>query len=196
MTNNEKDTRIISIKGKKQHQEPRPDNGKGSDLAATLAQMNTKYAVVQDGGRVDVLTFERHVQMIEKYQHVRHVPTFLSFESLRNKYCNQAVFVAEKKKGGTEVKPVPLGNWWLKHPGRRQYDGLVFQPGGAEVIDNQLNLWKGWGVEPKPGDWSLMQEHIRTVLAADNEAADTYITNWSAWSQCNMPTSRPKSPSC
>lgn len=157
-------------------------NGGGEDAAARLAEMNAMYCVVQDGGKVDVLMFERHVQMIGKFVHTRDVPVFLSFESLRNKYCNQTVYVAEQQRnGGTTLTPKPLGHWWLKHPERRQYEGIIFQPGGAEVIANKLNLWKGWGIKPQPGDWSLMREHIRTVAAAGNGEADTYTMNWLAW---------------
>ncbi len=76
---------------------------------------------------------------------------------------------------------MPLGHWWLKHPERRQYEGLTFQPGAGEEVDGRLNLWRGWGVEPKPGDWSLMRRHIEDVLAAGDTSAAGYIINWIAW---------------
>jgi hypothetical protein len=44
-----------------------------------------------------------------------------------------------------------------------------------------LNLWRGWGVEPKPGDWSLMRRHIKEVLAGGNAEAADYIIRWVAW---------------
>jgi len=148
---------------------------------AQLTKMNEKYSVVQDGGRVDVLTFERHVQRIGKYQHVRHVPTFLSFQDFRNLHLNKNVFISEMKNGIEVMVPIPLGTWWLKHPRRRQYDGITFQPGGAQIVDGRFNLWRGFSFDPKAGDWSLMREHIREVLAAGNEESDTYIMNWLAW---------------
>jgi hypothetical protein len=156
-------------------------NGPLPDNDGWLAEMNAKYCVVQDGGRIDVLMFERHVQRVGKDEHVRNVPVFLTFESLRNKHCNQTVPVVERKNDIETTVRKRLGDWWLKHPLRRQYEGLIFQPGGAEVINGRLNLWKGWGVEPKPGDWSLMREHIRTVIAAGVEANFVYIMNWLAW---------------
>ena len=156
-------------------------NGPDRGNANVLAEMNAKYCVVQDGGRVDVVMFERHTQRIGKYEHVRHVPIFLSFESLRNKHCNQIVLVTERKNGVEATTPKRLGDWWLKHPRRRQYDGIVFQPGGAVIVDDRLNLWKGWGVEPKPGNWNLMQEHIKIVIAAGDDVAFTYIMKWLAW---------------
>jgi hypothetical protein len=140
--------------------------------------MNAKYCVVQDGGKVDVLMFERQAQRLGNYDHVRHVPAFLSFQAFRNKYLNRSVFIPEKDG---KISAAPLGSWWLKHPQRRQYEGLIFQPGGSGVIANHLNLWKGWGVEPQPGDWSLMREHIRVVLTAGSDEAFTYALNWLAF---------------
>jgi len=137
--------------------------------ADVLAELNEKYCVVQDGGRVRVLTFERHVRHVGRAQHVRYVPTFLSFDDFRNLHRHK------------RVKRKHLGHWWLDNPRRRQYAGLTFQPGAAEVIEDKLNLWRGWGVEPKQGDWSLMQNHITEVLASGIEEVATYIMDWLAW---------------
>jgi hypothetical protein len=182
-SNKELDAEILERERDETTARTKPHNKRAhrTDTAAQLAEMNAKYCVVQHGQSVDVLMFKRHTQMVGAYQHVRHVPTFLSFESLRNKHCNHTVLIAERKNGVEMTTPKMLGHWWLKHPQRRQYDGVTFRPGGTEVIDNHLNLWKGWGVEPKRGDWSLMREHIYAVLAASDEVADDYIMNWLAW---------------
>jgi hypothetical protein len=152
------------------------------DEAQWLAELNAKYCVIQDGGKVDVLMFERQAQRLGNYEHVRYVAAFLSFQSFRNKYLNRSVVVTD---GNGAAKPATVGSWWLKHPQRRQYDGLIFQPGGGDVIAGRLNLWKGWGVTAKPGDWGLMREHIRTVLAAGDEAAFAYAMNWLAFAAQN-----------
>jgi hypothetical protein len=165
-----------------QSEEPPESEELPENEAQWLAKLNDKYYVIQDGGKIDVLTFERQAQRIGNYEHVRHVPAFLTFQAFRNKYLNRPVFIPEK---GGEIRAVPLGSWWLKHPQRRQYDGLIFQPGGGDVIAGRLNLWKGWGVAPKPGDWSLMREHIRTVLAADSNEAFVYVLNWLAFAVQN-----------
>ncbi|WP_300055213.1 primase-helicase family protein [uncultured Roseobacter sp.] len=46
---------------------------------------------------------------------------------------------------------------------------------------DQLNLWSGFGVRPKAGDWSLMRQHITDVLAAGDEASADYIIKWAAY---------------
>jgi Family of unknown function (DUF5906)/RepB DNA-primase from phage plasmid len=138
-----------------------------------LAEMNEKYCVVLDGARTRVLTFEQYSRRVGRHQYVRFVPTFLGFEDFRNLHMNKFVTV------GDEV--LQLGHWWLRHPNRRQYAGITFQPGGGDVVDNRLNLWRGWGVEPKQGDWSLMRDHIRQVIALNDEEVLVYVLNWLAW---------------
>ncbi len=143
------------------------------DNADKLGKMNKEYCVVQDGGKVRVLMFEKHTQKIGRYEHVRQVPTFLSFPDFRNFHLNQTI------KQHNKIDSV--GNWWLRHHGRRQYAGITFQPNGGAVINDRLNLWRGWGISPEKGDWSLMRDHILEVLASGDEAFCAYVINWLAW---------------
>src|SRR5262249_19841281 len=84
------------------------------------------------------------------------------------------------------VKPVKLGTYWLDHKQRREYESVALEPGGPPVLpDNVLNLWRGFGVEPRQGDWHLMQAHIRDVLADGDLEAERYILNWTAWAVQN-----------
>lgn len=147
-----------------------------------LGRMNDKYAVVLDGGKVNVLMFEKNIELVGRYRHERNVPMFLSFEDFRNLHLNKVIWIKDKKKKQSEENvAVPLGHWWLKHPDRRQYDGLVFEPSGENVIGGRLNLWRGWGIEPKAGNWSLMQQHIKQALASSNQEIYDYIIKWLAW---------------
>src|SRR5215213_10106101 len=59
------------------------------------------------------------------------VPTFLSFQDFRNFYVNKQIRLPGERS-------TSLGTWWLRHSDRRQYDGLTFQPGGAEEIGSRL----------------------------------------------------------
>jgi hypothetical protein len=101
------------------------------------------------------------------------------------RYGNRFVSVTvPDAHGGTKTLSQPLGKWWLGHRDRRQHAGVVFMPGiapGGEVNDC-LNLWRGWGVNPVPGDWSLIREHIEEVIAGGNPGAAEYVIRWIAWS--------------
>jgi hypothetical protein len=44
-----------------------------------------------------------------------------------------------------------------------------------------LNLWRGFGVEPRQGDWSLMRAHILKVICRGDHALCDYVINWMAY---------------
>lgn len=141
-------------------------------------EMNKNYAVVRDGNKVRVLMFDKQITHLDGYSHTREVPMLLDFENFRNLHCNKFVTVTSADGKTTTT---PLGKWWLSHRHRQEYSGIIFKPNCEEVIDGKKNLWRGWGVEPKAGDWSLMKEHIRVVLAANDVQANRYIIRWLAW---------------
>src|SRR5262249_25967003 len=67
-------------------------------------------------------------------------------------------------------------------PERRTYRGLTFRPDlDDNMVGGKLNLWRGWGVQARKGDWSLMRQHIKEVIASGDEEADTYVMNWLTW---------------
>lgn len=74
-----------------------------------------------------------------------------------------------------------LGDWWLKHPGRRQYDWVIFDPSPGVEDPTVYNLWRGWPVKPKAGDWSLLKQLVRDVLCGGDEASYDYVMRWSAF---------------
>ena len=145
-----------------------------TDHNKILAELNPDNAVVLDHGRTMVLRFEDVPHEAGGERYVYHLPTFLRFEDFKNFYLNRYINVGDDAQ-------VSIGKWWLAHTDRRQYRSVVFTPGGGPVIDGRLNLWRGWGVEPKRGDWGRMREHIGVVLAAGDEAVDRYIIKWLAW---------------
>jgi hypothetical protein len=160
--------------------EPTEDEERAAQAEAEqmLAELNRDNCVVLDGGKTMVLRFERVEYSADGEHYVYEVPTFLRFNDLRNFFLNRRIRISDDKT-------MPLGAWWLAHPRRRQYAGLVFEPKSPAIVRGKLNLWRGWGVEPKKGDWSLMYQHIKDVLCAGDEALYTYNLNWLAWSVQN-----------
>ena len=51
---------------------------------------------------------------------------------------------------------------------RRQYQGVVFEPKGN--VPEFFNLWEGYAVDPKPGEWALFRHHIEDVIANGRKA--------------------------
>ena len=92
-----------------------------------------------------------------------------------------------KDDSGTPQKTtrtIIVSRRWFKWKHRRQYvgRGVVFEPGGPpEIPNDMLNLWRGFGVEPKQGDWSLMRKHIHDVICSGNEEHFQYLIRWMAY---------------
>jgi hypothetical protein len=151
-------------------QRPQPE----SESEEILAELNRDNAVVLDGARTMVLRFEEKPHEAGGERYTYRLPTFLRFEDFRNFYLNRYIDVGDDKVSS-------IGTWWLAHPNRRQYRGVIFTPGGEPIIGGRLNLWRGFGVEPKRGDWPLLREHMYEVLAARDDDVDAYILRWFAW---------------
>ena len=134
-----------------------------------IAEMNETYCVVREGGKTRVLSFQRGEG--------RAIPVYQSCDDFRNFTMHKKVWVNGRQQG--------VGQFWLNHPDRRTYDGVVFKPNGEPEVNGCLNLWQGFAIEPRQGDWSLMKAHVREVLASGDREHGTYILRWLAWAVQN-----------
>lgn len=140
-----------------------------------IAEMNNKHAVITDvGGKCVVMELVPSIL----FPGTKEL-NFQSFPTHRERYGNRYVTIS---RGPRKTEEVQLGHYWLVHPQRREYAGLVLRPNEPEVLPgNYLNLWQGWGVQPQAGDWGLIQRHIAEVLAAGDQRFADYILRWTAW---------------
>ncbi len=97
-------------------------------------------------------------------------PTFMSVNAFRQWHGNR--FVARGKR------TVTLAEHWLSSPARRQYEGLVFAPG--REAPGRYNLWRGFAVEPKPGDCSKFLAHLRDNVCRGDEELFRWAVGWFA----------------
>lgn len=144
-------------------------------ISPELRELNDSHAVILcEGGKTRIMCYAP--SPIDNWH---SMVVLQSFQDFRNSYCNRTVEITNAKG-----KPayMPLGEWWIKHPHRRQYRSLTFAPGAPEVVNGDFNLWQGFGYEPKQGDWSLLRGHVTDVLANGNAAHAEYIIRWAAWS--------------
>jgi hypothetical protein len=141
-----------------------------------LKEINRKSAVIRSFGGKCVIVTEGLSRDGSKI-----VYDFQSREAFDHWKANDFIPSLEKEKKSDAVGP-----WWWRHPKRRQYDGVVFKPRAPKVVltpDGQhlFNTYLGWGVEPKQGDWSLIRNHIREVIANGDPKANDYIIRFQAW---------------
>jgi len=150
----------------------RARTGNDDPIALLVAEMNEDYAVVDDNGKTVVVYRRKDNELNRKYV-VRS-----SFQDFRNIYLNDRVITTDTNGN---LKPRTKAEIWLAHPDRLTYKGgLSFLPGQSETPEGVFNLWAGWAVTPRPGDWSLMKAHIRDVICSGDQEHFEYVVNWMA----------------
>ncbi|MDH3738474.1 MAG: bifunctional DNA primase/polymerase, partial [Alphaproteobacteria bacterium] len=152
-----------------------PERGNAIDERTAMNELNAKHAVVIVGGRTAIL----YEKLDQSFGHVS--VELLQQADFRLLYSNRLVSM----KDGTHVN---LARHWLSHPNRRQYDQVVFEPGIN--LPGCYNLWRGFAVPAREGDWSLFHDHIRDVICNGDEGLYRYVLAFMADAVQN-PRNRP-----
>jgi hypothetical protein len=141
-----------------------------------VREMNDKHAVISNlGGKCVVMEWVPSA-ITEGGEELG----YQSFTSFKERYANRYVDLLDGGRG--RFVSVPQAPLWLAHPERRQYEGLDLVPNGPAVLPgNRLNLWRGWGIEPRKGSWRLLERHIVEVLANGNQEFEDFIRLETAW---------------
>jgi Family of unknown function (DUF5906) len=146
---------------------------RGAPLDEVLSAMNKIFAVVKYGNSIAIANI------------VGNTVAFMEVQDFHKMLANQFVLIrrSDKKKGDKEKK-VTISQYWFNWRFRRQYigRGAVFEPGGPlEVRGDMINVFRGFALEPAPGDWSLMRGHILDVLCSGRQDLFDYLVRWMAW---------------
>ena len=136
------------------------DMSDDANVRMALRLINRDCAVVQIGASVRVAVEAKTTEVCtighRNLPAQRHDVKFLKRSDFISLYEGIRV-VAGTPTGAAAT--LSLGEAWLQCAWRQQFAGVVFAPNWPEQED-VLNLWRGWGVEPEPGDWSILREHI------------------------------------
>lgn len=146
----------------------------GISDGGVLSEINEEYALIRWGGQTRIMTMVEDPETTWRRIELMGVDDF-------------KLWLANQPKVGKQS----VANWWLKHPRRRQYKGIVFRPSGV-APSGYLNLWDGWAVAPggPPEACAPWLEMVREVIAGGNEEWARYILAWCADAIQN-PTQRP-----
>ena len=135
-----------------------------------LSRINRDHFYALDG-RTGFVFREDHDPLMKR-QILQHIAP----GAFREQHGNRWV-IAISARG---PKPAPLGETWMKWPGRRQYDKVVFAP-GKNLPSTIYNMWQGFTTEPIPGECGKFVGLIRDVIC-DGGKADlfNYLMSWLA----------------
>jgi hypothetical protein len=136
-----------------------------------IAELNKTFAVVRVVNRAAILN--EHLDAEGR-------PTFslLNLDSFKLLLANRNIeFPGLDKEGKPTTVKVPLAPYWIKHPRRRQYDGITFAPQGAPP--GYFNLWTGFAVEPsESGSCELFKNHLLDNVCDGNSALYNWLFAW------------------
>jgi hypothetical protein len=139
-----------------------------------MRDFNSRFAVVAEGGSTGVVRLAFNAELN------RRTPVTMTLDAFRLLYGNRYVQMPRMVRGEIEYQDVPATTVWLRHEGRRTCpDGFCIDPTG-KAPETCFNLWMGFGVEEREGDWSKLAGMIFDVLAAGDEDHFTYIIMWLA----------------
>lgn len=138
-----------------------------------LRKLNEKHAVISDiGGKCRIISEIEDATVPGRTRISRQ-----SFEDFRNRYRHEKVAVGSNKAGQDILQPV--GQWWIDHPQRRQYETIVFVPG--KDVPGAYNLWSGFACDSLPGTkHERLLHHIRENICDGNPEHYNYLIQWMA----------------
>ncbi|MCU1340548.1 MAG: hypothetical protein JWO19_6129 [Bryobacterales bacterium] len=131
--------------------------------AATVAKINKTHAFVLAGNKGVVMRFDSEVEF-----------RLLLVSAFKQWYSNQHVIIRD----GDKYKRAAIGDWWLKHDERRQYQDIEFAPVGGRK--GYYNMWQGFAAEPRKGDCSKFLAHLRDNVAQGNDDLYNWVVGWFA----------------
>lgn len=148
---------------------------------AVLKELNDKYIFINDLGGKSHLAYKAYNEITNKEEW-----SFLFLETFKSIYSNRFINITYGKKEIT----VPVSKFWIEHPNRNTVESTIFDPSkqsGIVSINNKnyLNLWTGFNVIPKRGNWQRTKKHVYKILCNSDPERFRYVINWLAWSVQN-----------
>lgn len=147
-----------------------------TDPEAVLQEFNQRHAVTRWGHSVVILD--------ESLDNDKQV-NFLKERDFHTYYKNRHIWISDEH--GNE-KRYPASKFWLEHTHRRTYENVIFDPDCNNP--KFYNLWKGFAIQPRQGDWSLFKKHIHEVICKNDGELVKYVMTWMADAVQNL-TDRP-----
>lgn len=144
---------------------------KAFNIEEVIQQVNARYFVANDHGKVQVYD--------ERYSDSKTGKGMVMAMS-QESFC---LLMGSRRVFGTVAgKPVEmgLGQYWLNHEDRREYDAIGFYPDNV-VPHGCYNTWRGFSVEPsEEGSCDIFLEHVRDNVCSGREEVFERMMDWFA----------------
>lgn len=140
-------------------------------LARAIEEMNERFFVVPLGGSVVI------GQMLEDPALGRSRLVASRETDIRLLFAPRHYKVGETQAGRDIVKS--LGEAWIGDCRRRTYSRAAMVTDGP-CPAGTLNLWRGFGIDPKPGSSPLIEDHLLQIVCAGRQDYFAWLIHWMA----------------
>jgi hypothetical protein len=143
-------------------------------IEAVVDELNAKYALIQSGK--DVVVLSEVTDPVSGHPRMQ----LRSLASLKEEYYPRTVSVRQQTARGVVLASKRIVEVWRESPSRRWLDGIVFDP-TRSVVPGNYNLWRGWGIAANP-DAICQQylDHLRINVTREVAKDYSYLMDWLA----------------
>ena len=128
-----------------------------------LKAMNREFAQVVMGGKHQIVSTSYDGRNVESHQ-------FESLAEFKNRFLHTQT-----------IAGLNQGDAWLRWSGKRFFlGGLAFCPDSKKCHADQYNLFRGYAIEPKPGDVEPFLQHVKEVICAGDTSVYEYVMQFFA----------------
>ncbi|EGB16350.1 hypothetical protein DND132_3147 [Pseudodesulfovibrio mercurii] len=101
---------------------------------------------------------------------------------LYDRHEADTILVKHMTSNGESWKPMQIAKYWCKWKYKNQKLKTVFSPRplSKDVATRFFNMYPGLSKEPKAGDWSRIQTHLRDIWCNGDEELFGAVMNWMA----------------
>lgn len=87
----------------------------------------------------------------------------------------------ERRDHNGQVERISKASFWLRHAHASHFSEVVFDPSMPPGENGETwNLWRGFAIEPEPGDWQLLKAHILENVGRGDHEIYEWLMNWMA----------------
>ncbi|MCK1409542.1 DUF5906 domain-containing protein [Bradyrhizobium sp. 76] len=127
-----------------------------------IGEMNRLYALVRTGSGVAILVDGPEFEL-------------MTVESFSKWVANRKAYLED---GSGKRSVIAMAKYWMEHPDRRQYSGIVFEP--LRDTPGKYNLWRGFPIQPRKGSCEKFLQHIRDNICRGEEELYLWVLGWFA----------------
>jgi len=100
--------------------------------------------------------------------------------TIKNLFRNRTVKYIVQTQRGEKTEFIRAEDVYFNDRRRATYLDTCFEPQMPGPVGVRFNLWNGFAVTPRPGDWSLLRRHIEEVICHYNEEYFNFSMTWFA----------------